>query len=367
MVLRYPLFLIIGIPVVVLLMAALHFFRQKRSFKGGIKAANTKIVKELPEYKKIKIFQVAITIVMEVALCVSLISSLYLMARPSKIETLNNGVKKRDIFLCMDVSYSIYELNLELVDNLEDVVRGLDGDRFGVSIYNTSTVLYVPMTDDYDFVIQKLEEIKEYFVLQEEYMSDFGDYEYLHEIPEQKIDRYYELREKLDYYDAGTLVNNMAKGSSLIGEGLASCLYSFPHIEDAERTRIIIMSTDNDQQERGRPLLELPEAADMCKKNGVVIFGLFPNKEVFTNSTTIGDYDTEKSQFKTAVEKTGGKFYEQSATLTVSDIVKDIQAQEAMEVDEIVIRKSIDQPKIPFIILFISLTVFFIMGVILVI
>ena len=49
------------------------------------------------------------------------------------------------------------------------------------------------------------------------------------------------------------------------------------------------------------------------------------------------------------------------------NIVKDIQAQEAMEVDEIVIRKSIDQPKIPVIILFISLTVFFIMGVILVI
>jgi hypothetical protein len=50
----------------------------------------------------------------------------------------------------MDVSYSLYELNAELVDSLEDVVAGLDGDRFGVCIYNTSTVLYVPMTDDYD-------------------------------------------------------------------------------------------------------------------------------------------------------------------------------------------------------------------------
>ncbi len=367
MVLRYPLFLGIGIPVVAVAIGLLHFLKNKRAYKGGIKAANTKIVKELPEYKRIKLIRIIVTVLMELSLGISLISSLYLMARPSKIETVNNGVKKRDIFLCMDVSYSIYELNGSLVDNLEDVVKGLDGDRFGISIFNTSTVLYVPMTDDYDFVIQKLEEIKEYFALQKEYNEKFGDYEYMYEIPEDELEDYYAMRDKLDYYDSGTLVNNMTKGSSLIGEGLASCMYSFPHIDDAERTRIIIMSTDNDQQERSAPLVELSEAASICSKNNVVVFGIFPNKESFSSGQNIGDYDTELNAFKTAVEGTGGKFYKESESLTVKDIVNDIQHEEAMEVDEIVVRKAMDQPKVPVIVLFISLVIFFSLGVMLVI
>ena len=367
MVLRYPLFLSIGIPIVVLGVAALHIIRSKKAYKGGIKAANTSIVKELPEYKKIKIIRLVITVIMELALGMSLLSSLYLMARPSKIETMNNGVKKRDIFLCMDVSYSIFALNESLVDNLEDVVRGLDGDRFGIAIFNTSTVLYVPMTDDYDFVIQKLEDIKEYFELQKEFMSYFGDYQYVSEIPDDQYDRYLELSEELEYYDAGTVVNNITKGSSLIGEGLASCLYSFPHIDDAERTRVIIMSTDNDQQERAKPLLEVDEAADLCKKNHVVVFGIFPNKESFDSGSNIGDYETELNEFKKAVESTNGKFYKESETLTVKDIVQDIQQEEAMEVDEIIVRKPIDQPKTPAIVLFISLVIFFTLGVALVI
>ena len=90
------------------------------------------------------------------AIFTSIIASLILIARPVKTETVSNGTKKRDIYLNLDVSYSICYLNYDLVDNLEDVVRSLDGDRFGISIYNTSTVLYVPMTDDYDFIIRKL-------------------------------------------------------------------------------------------------------------------------------------------------------------------------------------------------------------------
>ena len=87
-----------------------------------------------------------VAILMEVCIIVTILASLVLIARPAKKETVNNGTKKRDIFLCMDVSYSIYELNYDLVSSLEEVVAGLDGDRFGICIYNTSTVLYVPMT-----------------------------------------------------------------------------------------------------------------------------------------------------------------------------------------------------------------------------
>ena len=45
-------------------------------------------------------------------------------------------MQKRDIMLCLDVSYSLYALNYELADYLEDVVTQLKGDRFGITDNN---------------------------------------------------------------------------------------------------------------------------------------------------------------------------------------------------------------------------------------
>jgi hypothetical protein len=264
----------------------------------------------------------------------------------------------------MDVSYSLYDLNYDLVENLEGVVSGLDGDRFGICIYNTSSVLYVPMTDDYDFINSKLEEIKEYFRLQKEYMDKYynPDTGYLTYEPDE-YDDFTALQEKLEYYDAGTLVNNYMKGSSLIGEGLASCMYSFPRLDDEDRTRIIIMSTDNSQEDIRKPLVELDEAASLCKKNDIKVFGIFPNSDNWSWLNTT-DYESDEVQFKAAVEKTGGKYYKESETLSVDDIVADIEREEALEVEEVTITKVNDHPQIPVIVLMISLSVMLIVGLV---
>ena len=65
------------------------------------------------------------------------------------------------------------------------------------------------------------------------------------------------------------------------------------------------------------------------------------------------------------MEKTGGVFYEQSKSLTVEDIVTDIQKQEAMRVDELIIKKEVDKPEGFFIALMILLSVSFATGVVL--
>ena len=360
----HPLVLKIGIPVLVVLLIVAHFIKRKIKYKGGIKAANTSFVKELDIYKKKKRMYTFVSVVMEICIVTSLLSSLVLVSRPALKETVNNGTKKRDIFLCMDVSYSIYDLNYDLVESLQGVVAGLDGDRFGICIFNTSTVLYVPMTDDYDFIYRKLEELKEYFKLQKEFMDKFynpttGYIQY----SDDETELYMSLHEKLDFFDAGTLVNNYQKGSSLIGEGLASCMYSFPRLDDEDRTRIIIMSTDNAQESLATPLVQLNEAASLCKKNRIKVFGLFPNRENWSGLNT-SDYDTDIAEFQSAIEGTGGKFYKQSETLTVNDIVKDIERIEALEVEEVTITKINDQPKIPVIILLTSITVMLVIGLV---
>ena len=360
----YPKVLKWGLPALAVCVIIFHLIKRKIKYKGGIKAANTSFVRNLGIYKNKKRFYTFVSVALELCIIASLASCMFLIARPAKKSTESNGTKKRDIFLCMDVSYSIYALNEDLVENLEDVVRGLDGDRFGISIYNTSTVLYVPMTDDYDFIISKLEELKEYFILQREFMDKYYDedtntynYEY------DEYDDYLALQEKLDYYDAGTLVNNYVKGSSLVGEGLASCVYSYPKLEDEDRTRVIIMSTDNAQEERSTPLVELDEATDICKKYDITVFGLFPMKEKWSGMNTT-DYETDKYDFQKCVEKTGGKFYEESKTLTVEDIVKDIEKEEALEVEEITTTKIYDQPAIPVIVLLSCLVLILVIGLV---
>jgi|UPI00054FFC7E hypothetical protein len=360
MALKYPLITKIGIPVLIALVIVFHVIRRKYKFKGGVRVANTSYARNLPEYKTYKNVHGFLKIVMEFSIIIAIVASLFLMARPVKTETVSNGTKKRDIYLCLDVSYSICYLNYDLVDSLKEVVKGLDGDRFGITIYNTSTVLYVPMTDDYDFILKKLDDLKTYFELQREYVENYWNVYYY-----QLDERYYELSELLSYYDAGTLVNNYTKGSSLIGEGLASALFSFPHLDDENRTRIIIMSTDNAQEALSKPLVELDEASDMCKNNGVTIFGIFPNEQVFTRLNDYSkDYDKLAREMKEDVEKTGGAFYKQTDTVTVKDIVNDIQSQKVMEVNEITINKVVDKPAIPAIILCIAIILLLISGAI---
>ncbi len=358
MALKYPIVVKIGIPVVIALWLLFHLIKKKGKFKGGIRVANAEHARKLPEYKKYRSIQLLLRTVMEFCIIVAVIASLYLIARPVKTETVSNGTKKRDIYLCLDVSYSICYLNSELVDNLRDVVKSLDGDRFGITIYNTSTVLYVPMTDDYDFILKKLDDLKEYFELQREYVENYWNATY-YDIDQ----RYYDLSEQLSFYDAGTLVNNYQKGSSLIGEGLASCLFSFPHLDDENRSRIIIMSTDNAQEAFGKPLVELDEASDMCSDHDVTIFGIFPNEDVFKKlNDYTKDYGKLANDLRDAVEKTGGVFYKQSDSFTVKDIVKDIQSQKVMEVNEITINKVVDKPAVPIWILIISIVLIIITG-----
>ncbi|MBR2559241.1 MAG: hypothetical protein IKG59_00210 [Firmicutes bacterium] len=343
MVLMHPRIVIFGIIIAAAFISAMHFLkRRKTEYSGGTRAANADFVRGLPEYRRRMIIRRVLLILAEVLLIASIVLSLILTARPYKTQTVTSGTKKRDIFICLDVSYSICYLNYDLVESLKDVVGDLKGDRFGITVFNTSTVLYVPLTDDYDFVNEKLEELKTYFGLQIE-LEDMVDEDGYIIVPDDGWEEYAELREKLDYYDAGTLINNHLKGSSLIGEGLAACLYSFPSLGDEERTRAIIMATDNAQENISTPLVELKEACELCRKNDVTVFAIFPDRETF-NKGNNRDYDADKSDLRNNIAVTGGEYYEQSANLTTEDIVKDIQRQEALEVDEITVTRMTDKP-----------------------
>ncbi len=356
--LMYKQAIAFGIVALALVLGLTFFLKKKKNdeYDTGTRAANTQKLRSTALYKKLNERYNILRAVLIAGIVGSIISTLFLAARPFRTEEVMNGVKKRDIILCMDVSYSLYDLNYEITDYYKEVVAGLKGDRFGVNIFNTSTVTYVPLTDDYDYVITKLDELSEYFTLQKEYMEKYEDnpnFSYMN-LTEEEKEHYDEISYKLQYYNAGTLYNNVTRGSSLIGEGLGTALYTFPYLDDSERTRVIIMSTDNELNATGEEIMNLKSASEACAKHKVTVFGIFPSEEKFYDPMTY-NYSSCLGEFKNAVEKTGGKFYVRTENQSVSEIVKDINKQEAMVVKTVMSSQTVDMPEIPFIILMICL------------
>lgn len=292
-----PWVLYIGAPVVIFL--CLLRFKKKGIYKDGKKVANTSLVEETAYFKKLYREYKILSVVALAGLLVAIAIGFVLMARPAKIDTVSPEIHNRDIFLCMDISDSVDELNLDMCDELKKVVEELNGERFGITIFNGQSVLLVPLTNDYQYIMDTLDSMK----------ASFED-----SIKRSDWDLSYDQIDWSAYHYKyeGTLAE---EGSSFIGDGLASALYSFPDLENNdERSRMIIFTTDNELN--GEPYVTLEEAAGLCKKNDVKVFAIAP-EEV-----------TDESTFKRAIEGTGGGYYKATSSKAYKQLVEDIKKTE---------------------------------------
>jgi hypothetical protein len=209
-------------------------------------------------------------------------------ARPMSSQTIQPVNSSRDIMLCLDVSGSMSDVDVEVFSVFEELLDGFEGERIGLTIFNSSPVQVFPLTDDYEFIRTHLKSIRESF-------------DYTDEIPEHWV---------------GTL---NGPGASLIGDGLASCAMRFDHLDD-ERSRSIILATDNELA--GASIVSLEEAAQYAASTGVRVFALNPVQGV---NTQISD------ELVAAAQATGGEAYGLRDTTTVADIIDDVQEQDATE------------------------------------
>jgi Ca-activated chloride channel family protein len=217
---------------------------------------------------------------------ISILAAGVVAARPMSSQTIQPVNTSRDIMLCLDVSGSMSEVDVEVLTVFEELLDDFEGERIGLTIFNSSPVQIFPLTDDYTFIRGHLQSIRESF-------------DYYDEIPEHWV---------------GTLNGN---GASLIGDGLAACAMAFDHPDD-ERSRSIIFATDNEVN--GASIVTLEEAAIYAKSVGVRVFALNP----------VQGKDAEVSaQLAQAAEATGGAAYGLRETTTVADIVTEVQKQEA--------------------------------------
>ncbi|MDF2509375.1 MAG: hypothetical protein K0Q52_3234 [Microbacterium sp.] len=209
-------------------------------------------------------------------------------ARPMSAQTIQPVNTSRDIMLCLDVSGSMSEVDVEVLTVFEELLDGFEGERIGLTIFNSSPVQIFPLTDDYDFIREHLESMTRSF-------------DYVDEIPEHWI---------------GTLNGD---GASLIGDGLAACTMGFDRPGD-DRSRSVIFATDNEVN--GASIVTLEEAAAYAASKEVRVFALNPVQ---------GKDADVSAELSAAAESTGGAAFGLRDTTTVSDIVEQVQEQEATE------------------------------------
>lgn len=324
----FPLALYVGIPAIIILIFV--GLKRKDAFRDGKKVANTDFLEETELYKRLKRKYKCFSILALGSLWCSLLLSVIMLARPARIDQIHPQVHNRDIFICMDVSTSSDEINLNICKELKEVVRELNGERFGISIFIGQSVLLVPLTTDYEYVMENLDKLETSFKT-----TFYFDHMALYD---NNRDLYY-------YRFEGTICDDDSRGSSLIGDGLASCLYNFPDLkENEERSRLIIFTTDNELE--GEPIVTVEEAAALCKKNDVKVFAVTPENIV------------DREVFRNAINSTGGKFYEFSSSKVFKELIEDIRLTDASVTEDV---KTIvtDKPEALFIWLLICISIHF--------
>lgn len=207
-------------------------------------------------------------------------------ARPMSAKTIQPTGSSRDIMLCLDVSGSMSDVDVEVLEVFDKLLKDFKGERIGLTIFNSSPVQVFPLTDDYTFVSEQLKSIRKSF----DYTSD---------TPEHWV---------------GTL---NGPGASLIGDGLAACAMRFDHL-DLDRSRSVILATDNELA--GASILTVEEAARYAKSKKVRVFSLNPVQ---------GKDAAVSAELSDAVALTGGQAYALRDTTSVGDIVSEVQKQEA--------------------------------------
>ncbi len=275
----------------------------------AIWVANSSYVRDLPEFKrqlrKYRLFQALGAL----SLTVALVGGSFLVARPVTVTVSDPRMANRDIVLCLDISGSMLSYDRELVNVFSTLVDSFVGERIALSIFNTTSRTVFPLTDDYGMVKEQLSEA----------------YDALHP---RALTGNPQALAKYEYFTAGANAN-LGVGSSLIGDGLASCALQFETADtglsgsDGEpRSRSIIFATDNDLE--GEPVYSLKDAADLASELDISLIGIYGS-----GSTDLAG----EEEFDQVFTEAGGMYFYSNDPIMIDSIVTDIQSRQAVEHD----------------------------------
>jgi len=280
-----------GLAIVVILGAMWRQLRRRAGHRDDVRVANTSRLSALPRYRSLARTHRRSLASMTGAALALVVASVVLAARPVRSETVEPSIANRDIMLCLDVSGSMAEYNRSVLEQFSQLLDRFDGERVGLTIFNSSAVTVFPLTTDYRFVLAEFDRFRLTFA-------------------ERGIDT-------LD----GTLEGD---GSSLVPDGIASCALAFP--EDAgDRSRSIVVATDNEIE--GSTLLAIEEVSTIVTDRSIHVHAIFP----------LFDYEDpdrkEAAEIRQLTQRSAGSFNRLEDTTGTASIVADIERTQAAALD----------------------------------
>ena len=245
-----------------------------------------------------------------VLLAVCLLSASAIAGRPVRVTERSDALANRDIVLCLDVSTSMVKIDSSVLTTFADILEDFDGERVGLVAWNSAAQTIVPLTDDYDLLRQQ--------------MDDLGD---VLDIDPQNPT----YKQQLRYLEAFSGTQNTSlDGSSLAGDGLASCAQAFDN-QGLELSRSIILATDNQVIDpKKEQIYTLPDAVDLLAERKIRLFSIYG-----ADDDQSSKYDLDQSpedsreELKTVTEGKGkGRFYDVEDSGTGGNIVKELEKTE---------------------------------------
>jgi len=269
-------------------LATLAWWRARRpdAAQRPVPVAHTARLQTLPRYQARARSHRRWLIVGAAATAALVLAGLMLAARPVRSATVPPVVDNRDIMLCLDVSGSMVEYNRSILGRFAELVETFDGERIGMTIFNSSAVPAFPLTTDHRFVIDEFAHFRETF-------------------EERGIDAL-----------AGTLEG---EGSSLVPDGIASCALALPDEPDG-RSRAMVVATDNIVE--GAALLTMPQVTALMVERDVRVYALFP---LFSFESTTRE---ETREIRDLARTSGGAFFGTENPTAVPSIIDEIEALE---------------------------------------
>lgn len=308
MTLTWPIALIVFAAATVAVAAtAIVRRRRRRPRRGQVRrVARTGDLDAVPEVRRALRRSAALRALMVIATLVCMTGAAVLVARPVERQEHTERLGTRDIVLCLDVSGSMQEYDAAIVDVFISIVKGFSGERIALSIFNSTSRMVFPLTDDYSMVLAELEDASRA-------LSYWDD--------DSGLDDW-DLAEDYMTFVAGT--EGVPDEGSLIGDGLMSCGMLFDE-SGTDRSRSIILATDNGLY--GNPIYTLDQAVTTVTDRQIALYGLYGGSEELRGTDVQLSFTTA---FTDASTRTGqGGAWTAEDPEAIQAILDDVTAQQA--------------------------------------
>ena len=298
------------IPVVLAVVAGATVVGWLLARRAGVRSgkkgwvANTGYLRGLPKYQALVRRTRASLAMACVCFLIAVIATSVSAGAPVDRYVKHDKSASRDIVLCLDASGSMLPYDSKIGDAFREIISHFEGERISLQLWDAYSMTMFPLTDDYDMANDVLQEMSD--------TIDTGLIRFGGQLSG--------TQELFDYL--APVMDENREVSSLVGDGLSSCIMGFDH-NDKQRSRTILLATDNEVY--GDGVYDLSEAIEFAKKQGVTVTALYPGSD-----TNLG---YQAQQLRDEVRKTGGDFYDASSPSAVDSVVRQIEAEQKEELD----------------------------------